>query len=182
MSAQISCFLKFFRPSDGTTVFYNILTLASAPELGVLNFDGTSRLVLLDASTLPRLLPSSGDRVQLSSDGSLLLLGSRGVLLNTDGSGMLQLATQTPGTSAIDGLLSSETFHATMNGSATRFLYVARPFFAQPLQLATLEINPTSLGDAPSITNPTIDPPFVLTRGRSASTVSATSELLRVGN
>ena len=161
--------------SDGTKVFYDVL-VASSPfnnEIGVVNFDGTGRLPLIDSRTLPRAFPSSDDRAQISTDGSLLLLGSRGLLLNTDGSGMLQqLAIGTPGSVFLGALLYNELSRATMNGSATRFFYFALPF-AQPRQLATLEINPDSLGDAPSITGPTIDPPFVLTRGRSTATVSA---------
>ena len=114
--------------------------------------------------------------------GSRLLLGSSGVLVNTDGSGMVQLAITTPSSGQLQLLLSDGMFRATMNSSANRFVYL----FDRPLQLARLEINPESLGDAPSIANPTIDPPFVLTRARSASTVSAlvsaNSALLRVGN
>ncbi len=136
----------------------------------------------MDGSTLPRLFPSSGDRVQLSGDGSRLLLGSSGVLANTDGSGMVQLAITTPSSGQLQLLLYDGMFHATMNSSASRFVYL----FDRPLQLATLEVNPDSLGDAPSIANPTIDPPFVLTMGRSAAmvsaTVSASNPLIRVGN
>src|SRR5207253_8364361 len=52
------------------------------------------------------------------------------------------------------------------------FAYLATPF-GQPRQLATLEINPASVGVAPSITNATIVPTTILTQGRSAATVSA---------
>src|SRR5207244_11004102 len=40
-------------------------------------------------------------------------------------------------------------------------------------QLATLDINPGSPGAAPSITNASVNPPFVLTQGRSTTTISA---------
>jgi hypothetical protein len=167
--------------SDGRKVFYNLTPVAAGHgEIGVINFDGTGRLPLADNSTLP--FPASDDRVQLSADGSRLLLGSTGVLLNTDGSGMLQLAIVGH---ELDALLYNGLFRATMNSSATRFLYFALPF-GQPPQLATLEINPNSLGAAPSITSPAIAPSFVLTRGRSAATVSArvaaSNPLLSVGN
>jgi hypothetical protein len=49
-----------------------------------------------------------------------------------------------------------------------------------------LDLNPVSLGQAPSIINPTIDPAFVLTEGRSAATfsaqVNASNTLVRVGS
>ena len=48
---------------------------------------------------------------------------------------------------------------ATMNSSATRFLYLT-PDQNNVLQLATLDLNPASLGLAPSVTNPTLDPTF----------------------
>ena len=172
--------------SDGSKVFYNITTVTPGNrEIGVTNFDGTGQLTLADDRTLPRVFPSSGDRVQLSGDGSRLLLGSSGVLVNTDGSGMVQLGITTPSSGELQWLLYDGMFRATMNGSASRFAYHALPF-AQPRQLATLEINPETLGDAPSIANPMIAPSFVLTMGRSAATVSAnvsaSNPLIRVGN
>lgn len=40
-------------------------------------------------------------------------------------------------------------------------------------QLVVAQLNPTSLGEAPIITNPKIEPPFVLTKEKSAANVSA---------
>jgi hypothetical protein len=59
-----------------------------------------------------------------------------------------------------------------MNDSATRFLYLSGDRNGVP-QLAILDLNPGSLGAAPSITNASVNPPFVLTQGRSTTTISA---------
>ena len=61
-----------------------------------------------------------------------------------------------------------------MNASATRFLYIPDPAYSDaPPQLAVLDLNPSSLGGAPNITNAAIVPAFVLANGRSAAVVSA---------
>src|SRR5260370_41689027 len=59
-----------------------------------------------------------------------------------------------------------------MNDSATRFLYIAADAKGVR-QLATLDLNPASLDGAPSITSATVNPPFVLTKGRSTTSISA---------
>src|SRR5207249_9539426 len=127
------------------------------------------------------------DRAQLNSDGSRLLLGSgsRTVLVNTDGTGLIQLAITTPSSGALRDLLYDSLFRVTMDGSATRFVYLATPF-GQPRQLATLEINPPGTGFAPAITNPSVFPSVILTQGRSAAKISAhvtaADPLIVVGN
>ena len=62
---------------------------------------------------------------------------------------------------------------ATMNARATRFLYLTNAGSNGVRQLATLDLNPTSLGDAPSLTGASIEPDFLLSQGRSGSTVQA---------
>jgi hypothetical protein len=177
---------------DGTKVFYEIRTPDDPihDEIGVLDFAGTGQLKLADSRDFCcgiTIFPASDDRAQLSADGSRLLLGSgnRAVVVNTDGTGLLQLAIRTPGSDALFALLYDTLSRVTMDGSATRFVYFALPF-AQPKQLATLEINPPSVGVAPSITSPSLVPAFILTASRSAATlsahVSAADPLLTVGN
>jgi len=90
----------------------------------------------------------------LSADGSLLLAFD--ILYNTDGSGALQLSTPfnslTPGS-------------PVMNAAGTRFVYpfVLPGTYSQGLsQLASAEINPVSLGAAPVIFNPAVNPGFVI--------------------
>jgi hypothetical protein len=88
------------------------------------------------------------------------------MLYNTDGSGALQISTTfnslTPGS-------------PVMNSTAKRFVY---PFvfpgtYSQGLtQLASLEINPASLGAAPAIVNPSVNPGYV-TPGGAGATVTA---------
>jgi hypothetical protein len=176
--------------ADGTKVLYDIIP-APAPstnEGGVVDFDGTGRKALAAPSRrLPQGFPGSAERLQLSADGSKLLLGTTGVLFDTATGAPLQLAARGGYFSNDPGRLADEGMYvATMNESATRFLYITGPAEAgKPGQLATLDLNPATLGDAPLISSVTIDPPSLLTQGRSAATVTAQVSggqlILRVG-
>ncbi len=175
---------------DGLKVAYD-LTLppcCSTPgEAGVINFDGTQRKPLV-TNVNPfnqSLYPSTGVPMQLSADGSRLLFGT-GVLFSTATGEALQLAARGGSFSNDPPFLVEEGMRvATMNGSATRFLYLA-PGLNNALQLATLDINPGGLGAAPNVTDPQIDPTYVITQGRGRATlsarVSATNTLVRVNN
>jgi hypothetical protein len=164
---------------DGRTVAYVTKNLAGdLDEAGVVGFDGGSPRKLTDSSTgYPGLgtifgLPGSGDRIQLSFDGTRLLFGSTGLLYDTVTGDRLILGAGTssgagdPTPLVIDGLA-----RPTMSGDARRFAYVFQPF-GEPYQLATLDLNPADLGGAPSVTEATVTPPYILTEGGSTATVS----------
>jgi hypothetical protein len=160
---------------DGSTVSYNIAPPSSSPsEVGVENFDGTGRHTLTTSATsYPIGFPGSGDRIQLSNDGSKLLLGSTSVLIDTVTGAQLQLATtgnfysgDTP------RLVYDGMFRASMDSTATHFLYISGD--AQNVQqLATLDIDPLDLGSAPLIVDPAINPASIPVGGAQAATVSA---------
>jgi hypothetical protein len=62
-----------------------------------------------------------------------------------------------------------------MSGDASRFTYVATTGNDNNIrQLATLEIDPPSLGEAPAVYDPQISPSYILTGARSTATVSTT--------
>src|SRR5207244_4412270 len=89
------------------------------------------------------------------------------ILYNTDGSGALQLSmplnSLTPG-------------RPIMNRTANRFVYsfVFPGTYSQGLrQLATAEINPTTLGPAPSLLNPSVNPAYAVAIGTARGTVTA---------
>jgi hypothetical protein len=181
---------------DGTKVGYRSVNFTDPiDEAGVVNFDGTGRRKLADNTVAHPgtgfSLPDSGDRLQLSQDGSKLLLGSTGLLYNTDGSDVLQLG-------AIGGTFTSTPLLAvgeglgrpTMNANATRFEYLtptgndSQAFNTIP-QLATIELNPTTLGSAPTVSEPSIDPPFILLNAGNSATVKGkvvTNNTLIVAN
>jgi uncharacterized protein (TIGR03437 family) len=145
--------------ADGSKVLYDITSSDFVVETGVIDFDGTNRLALRHDG----LGETPG--VQLSADGSLLL--AYNILYNTDGSGALQLSTLlndlTPG-------------QPVMDVTATRFVYpfVVPGTYSQGLsQLATAEIDPTSLGAAPAISSPTINPDYAVAGGAVQGTVTA---------
>jgi hypothetical protein len=167
--------------SDGSKLGYHVSFTDSTEEVGVLDFDRpglANRHKLADNDALNPLryrLPASDDPLQLSGDGTKLLLGSSGLLLDTATGVVLQLSAIGGSYSSDPGPLAAGTLlRATMDSAATRFLYVAQPtLFGEVEQLATLELNSTNLGEAPRITGATIDPTFVLSKGRSSATVSA---------
>jgi Mg-chelatase subunit ChlD len=162
---------------DGSRVAFVTYTGATGrQQAGVLAVDGSEQRILTDNTSFhPGTggnLPS-GERIQLSMDGSRLLLGSTGLLYDTNSGQVLALGVGAPGVPAdhaplvIDGLN-----RATMDAAATRALYLFQPV-GQPLQLVRLDLNPADLGGAPTITDGRVDPAFVLTETRSNATISA---------
>ena len=177
---------------DGSKMFYNILPnpCCSTPgEIGVFNFEGTGQRLLINATARlpsPSGFPGSDDPITLSYDGSRLLLGSSGVLMDTETGEMLALALR-GGWWTSDPLLlvGDGMFRATMSKDASRVLFVAGDEKGIR-QLAILDVNPASLGGAPGVNDAQMDPLFVLTDGRSSSNITAkvttTNTISRVSN
>ncbi len=175
---------------DGRKVGYNITPppcCSTASEAGIVNFDGTGRRALASSTTsFPFGFATSSDNFQVSGDGSKLLLGSTSVLFDTATGAAVQLGVRgafsfsDPPPAGYDGM-----FRATMNSAATRFVYVSNDAGNIP-QLIILDINPTALGAAPSLTSPALAPAYVLTASRSTATVSlrvsASNTLIRVAH
>jgi hypothetical protein len=173
---------------DGSTVAYQIKPFDAAGEVGMINT--TTRRVLSHWANgapppFPTGFPRLGeDRLVLSFNGAKLLLGSTGVLMDTASGTTLQLAARGGWTTGDPApLLSDGMFNATMDGTATQFLYMAAD--AQNIQqLATMMLDPPQIGDAPMVANVAIDPAFVLAESRSSATltalVSTTQMIVRV--
>ena len=106
---------------DGSKVFrYNNFSAIGTVEVDVYNFDGTGQ-VNLHVGGFSSSLP---EHVELSPDGSKLLYGSTGILYNTDGSGAVQIPTETGGNDPLAGGSGPGLGGATMDASATHFLYI----------------------------------------------------------
>lgn len=155
---------------DGSKVFYlgQKTPCCSAPyEMGVFAYGSGARTVLSDYGGGN----TDNQIAQLSYDGAKLYYV--GMLYNTDGSGRLELAIPGPGYSGDPPSIvnSYGLFLASMNDGATRFLY--RPFYnsGEPLQLATLDLDPAGLGPAPAVTDPKIAPAYVLADGSSTAAI-----------
>lgn len=146
--------------ASGSKVLYDATFTGYIVETGVVNFDGTSKLALREDGL------GEVPGVQLSADGTVLL--AYDILYNTDGSG---------GTLQLSTLLNSLTpGRPLMNSTATRFVYsfVLPGTYSQGLtQLATAELNPTSLGAAPAIIGPSVNPAYAVAGGSVPSTVTA---------
>jgi hypothetical protein len=175
---------------DGRKVAYDTTSppCCSTPgEAGVINFDGTEKKSLVtNVSPFPSAFyPGTADPMQLSGDGSRLLLGV-GVLFTTATGEALQLAARGGSFSTDSAFLVNEgMLAATMNNDATRVLYLSGDA-NNVNQLAILDLNPGSLGPSPSVTDPQIDPTFVIIQQRNFATLSAkvstTSTIVRVNN
>lgn len=109
----------------------------------------------------------------MNGDGSQLLYGGTSDLYATDGSGVLQLSVRGGYYSSDSAPLVTDGFgQPTMNSLGTRFLYVGRDDSGIS-QLATMDMNPGSLGDAPSITAPLLTQSSLVLNGASRTVVSA---------
>lgn len=174
--------------ANGATCIYQIRKFATnTNEFGVVNSEGTGRQELVNSATFRFPSPFfpfpdiSGDQIEVDANGTKVLLGSTGALMDVATGELLQLAAATTGAVPLVG---DGMFRATMNGDATRFAYISGDV-NNVRQLATLEINPASLGLSPSVTEPTINPAFILTNARSTVTlgarVTATEAIVDVG-
>jgi hypothetical protein len=174
---------------DGATVAYDAVP-RDAPSL-----DDNELGVVATAGGEPRAILTrigsgwTDNRLQLSADGGRLLVPPAGLLLDTETGATWQLAVQTPGTHLDPRLLVSDTLDAaTMSADATRFLYsmaLADWIIPNPRQLATLDLEPLELGDAPFIAEPALDraelPLDDETKATAFAAVEVEGELIGLG-
>ncbi|MBI1761408.1 MAG: choice-of-anchor D domain-containing protein [Acidobacteria bacterium] len=166
--------------ADGSKVGYDITQPTGGNyEVGVINFDnvngqGKQVIVTSNQITPPQDFPNTGHasyRIFLNRDGSTLLLGATSYLYDTPTRRVLQLGV---GLGALSGdpphVVYDGLYIPSMNAAATRFSYLVKDANNFE-QLAACEIT-TALGSAPNLSNPTIDPPFLLTNGRSTATLT----------
>jgi hypothetical protein len=141
--------------ADGGTVAYSGAPQAGAiSELAVVRFDGTAGQTLA--------IGFGHFAVQLSNDGSAVFAGGlgNGLLFRSDGSRLVELFAPLVGNASQLASENPAANRASMSGDGNRFLFTA-PSASGSVQFALAEINPASLGAAPSIVNPTVDPPSV---------------------
>ena len=161
---------------DGQKVAYIAMPppCCSTPlEVAVINADGTGLKKLANGAN-PRpqgvSYPGLDQHIALNYDGSLVLLGDSGVLLDTlTGKPALFLSTSADINNTLAG---NELYQVRMNSDASRFVYCAYVGSSQ-YELGLVEVNPASLGSAPTITEPKAEPGFVITNYRSTTTLSA---------
>jgi hypothetical protein len=167
-STPVNSFNKVGLNADGSKVFYYLQynpCCSSGEEVGTFNWDGSARRVLLSNYSTNQSSGSLGiSLLTINADGSKLLCGDTGYLLNTDGSERLQMALSAP--FAVNNLLQRGFYRAVMDGSGTRFSFFT-PVGSDHLQIGTAELNPGSLGLAPTITGAAATPPYFITNGHS---------------
>lgn len=173
---------------DGSTVAYSF-TDNDVQQVGVVPFAGGSPRKLLDSTAnLPVAnggVPGGGDRLQLSEDGKLALLGSSGVLADTRTGALLALGVPAPtlANGAVP-LVGNGLYQATMDAHADRFLYLAGDA-AGIRQLAVLDRDPADAGPSPRLSEASLNPATIQAEGNSSATVTVrvkyTGTLVGVG-
>jgi hypothetical protein len=157
---------------NGSSVAYDAFADSSVKEFGVIGFDGSGKRKLGNMT--------SDNNWGLSDDGSHLLADY--TLHNTDGSGGYDVAI-VGGFASNDPVSTVDCAFGGLSGRGDRLLYVVAGASAR--YIGSLDINPTSFGSAPSVTQPTITP-ATITRGGASATVTAKvssiGTLLRVGS
>jgi hypothetical protein len=161
---------------DGATVAYDVLPLGSSTNaLAVVPFGGGEPQVYVVPPATEFREP-----LQLSADGARLLVSPNGLLIDTATGDARLLAVSISGVGGNhEAVLTDGLARATMDAEAGRFLYAMRTVRCAdcvnlPEQLALLEIGPGDLGEAPVITDASIEPPEIGLNQTSEAIVTAT--------
>jgi len=169
----VQSILRVGLSGDGSKVSYYLdysPCCSSGEELGVINWDGSGRRVLCSNYSTNQSSGGYGaGEIAMNWNGSKVLFGQTSRLYNTDGSGMEQVF----GPAGYYTEVMRWGFcRGVMNSNATRFAYLS-PVGNGPLQLATMQLNPPSLGLAPPITEASANPPYVRNSDQASTFVSA---------
>lgn len=191
MSDRVPFIANLAISGDGSTVAYVYTNeTTNTNRVVVLPAPGGEPIELLDMSApKPGIDPlglNSAERIQLTFDGSALLLGGSGVLVDTASGTPIDLAL--PDTSSQPGdpapLVSDRMEFATMDVSARHVVFVVQGANGI-VQLARLDIEPDDLGGAPALSDLTLDAETVALNGVTTATVTVSVEtdntFLRVG-
>jgi len=170
--AFVGCLMS----SDGKKISYLAAPFTGPREVGIVNSDGTGRrqltaLTASGASPFPQWIgfPEFAQYILLNSDGSKVLLGDTGILMDTVSGATLQVGI---GCDAPNPVIGDGMYRVFMNSSASRFVYITKDP-ENRFQLASAEINPVGLAEAPAVSEPRVEPGFVITDGRSSVTLSS---------
>ena len=175
--------------ADGSTIAYiSYDGTTGIEQVGVVAPNGFGQRILTDNTRETGIGMSmpSGERIQLSTDGTRLNLGTNGILFDTTSGDLLSLSITDRMTYSSDppSLLTGITYRASMSSDAAHMVYLVADE-RNVLQLVRIDINPVSLNGAPEVANANATPAFVLPATASYSTatvdVATENEYVRVG-
>jgi hypothetical protein len=160
--------------SGGATIAYDVVPQNGDGnnQIAVGPYGGGKARVVAKATN-----SGSSDPVQLSADGSHLLISPNSLLIDTATGETRQLGVAPPSFGGNhDSVLTDGLPRATMNAGATRFAYAMRTARCADClnaheQLATLDLGATDLGNAPRLVEPSATPDTIALGGASAATV-----------
>jgi hypothetical protein len=157
---------------DGSKLLYTLTAADNFYDLVVSGFDGGGKRTL--ASTRQIGFSSGGacgDPGLLTTQGNKAYLADVGLLIDTDGSGMISMTLP----SAVGGptLLSGRQYGGWMNGDGTRFAFLGQDGDGRA-QIVSLQVGAPELGAAPSIREAIVTPPKLQKgTGAGAALISA---------
>ncbi len=139
--------------ADGTKVAASVND-AGSHEGWVANYDGTGLQMIASNDDMFYYTNgnSRGDAVSLTSNGSKVMFDAFGHLFNADRSGVISVSVATMASAAWPMIVGTIE-RPTMTSDGTRFLFSFADLITSYNQLAIAEINPSSLGDCPALSD-----------------------------
>lgn len=139
--------------ADGSTVAASVNDDGNH-EGWVANYDGSNpNMVASNADMFPFSNGNSlGDAICLTSDGSKVIFDDYGHLFNSDGSGVLSLAAATVGGAGWP-MIGDGIARPTMTTDGSRLLFSFSDHSTGFAQMAILDVNPSSTGDCPALSD-----------------------------
>jgi hypothetical protein len=167
---------------NGTKAFYRVEKNDASRQVRVADFAGGNDKLIADKPPMSYC----ASLIQITGDGSQILLGESGRMYPTAGGDPISLLQRT-GFYSTDPLFVGDNAvadpHMTLADDGKHFAYLS-PDKANIKQIATAELNPAASASAPSVSSVTMTPPSIALGGASttvAATVTGGATLLRVG-
>lgn len=159
---------------DGATIAADVVPLNGdgSNQIAVVPYAGGEGRIVAKATN-----SGTADPIQLSADGSRLLVSPNSLLIDTATGEVRTLEIALAWFSGNhDSVLTDGLPRATMNADATRFAYAMRTARCADClnaheQLAILDLGPADLGAAPVLADPRVSPGTIALSGASVATV-----------
>ncbi|MGE3798122.1 MAG: hypothetical protein AB7G88_09785, partial [Thermomicrobiales bacterium] len=172
---HVNSVVRVAMSGDGTTAAYDVIPIeTNINEVGVVSTGGGEPTTMTG-------VPYGGydEPIQLSDDGSLLLVSPFGLLFDTVTGDAETLAVSIPNVGgAHEAVLTDGLARGTMDATGKTFLYAMRTVRCADCanlqeQLAVMRIDPSDVGEAPLV-DASITPSSIGLNGASAATAEAT--------
>ncbi|GEM_PF-3869123 len=161
---------EFTLSGDGNKIVANRVVPGETNRLFSMNFNGGNQIELLSGTgnTLRFGRTTTNGTAALTSNNIYPMS-----LVNTDGSGRVDLVVLVSNECGVNPLLSAGIgFKVSLSADGRRFAFTAAAF-GEAEQIWIGDINPSSAGGAPAISEVTFTPPYVVANRSTSSTFTA---------